>query len=289
MNRAGPSASSTGTSTPTSPARPRSFPPPGCFGTPKTASAGGNGGCRRSRRPAVPCCSYRLNIEIADFYATGPEIMFRFGVTLAQDLTYTIGWLAFGILLLIAGIYLKAHAARIAALLLIAVTTFKCFLYDLSSLGGLHRVGSFVGLAFALTLVSLALQKYVLRPPQGNIMTLRSISVRLALVCTGVVTLAAQEPRRCAAIRFRASDCLDHRSSTIATRRTAADRKPRRACAISALYDSSGAGDAVSVRSVAPPAGRLVDRPRHRDCRHENHERLRSGPRSACDNRSRTA
>ena len=105
-----------------------------------------------------------LNIEIADFYATGPEIMFRFGVTLAQDLTYTIGWLAFGILMLVAGIYLKAHAARIAALILIAVTTFKCFLYDLSSLGGLHRVGSFVGLAFALTLVSLALQKYVLRP-----------------------------------------------------------------------------------------------------------------------------
>ena len=107
-----------------------------------------------------------LNIEIADFYATGPDIMFRFGVTLAQDLTYTIGWLAFGILLLVAGIYLKSHAARIAALILIAVTTFKCFLYDLSSLGGLHRVGSFVGLALALTLVSLALQKYVLRAPK---------------------------------------------------------------------------------------------------------------------------
>ena len=109
-----------------------------------------------------------LNIEIADYYATGPEIMFRFGVTLAQDLTYTIGWLAFGILMLIAGIYLKAHAARIAALILIAITTFKCFLYDLSSLGGLYRVGSFVGLAFALILVSLALQKYVLRAPKDT-------------------------------------------------------------------------------------------------------------------------
>ena len=42
-----------------------------------------------------------LNIEIADFYATGREIMFRFGVTLAQDLTYTIGWLIFGLALLI--------------------------------------------------------------------------------------------------------------------------------------------------------------------------------------------
>ena len=41
-----------------------------------------------------------LNIEIADYYATGPTIMFRFGVTLAQDLTYTIGWLVFGMVLL---------------------------------------------------------------------------------------------------------------------------------------------------------------------------------------------
>src|SRR5204862_5757087 len=47
-----------------------------------------------------------LNIEIADIYATGREITFRFGVTLAQDLTYTIGWLVFGMLLLTAGIYL---------------------------------------------------------------------------------------------------------------------------------------------------------------------------------------
>ena len=48
-----------------------------------------------------------LNIEIADYYATGPEITFRFGVTVSQDLTYTIGWLVFGMLLLAAGIYLR--------------------------------------------------------------------------------------------------------------------------------------------------------------------------------------
>jgi hypothetical protein len=105
-----------------------------------------------------------LNIEIADFYATGPEITFRFGATLAQDLTYTIGWLIFGLALLASGIILRSHAGRIAALALIAVTTFKCFLYDLRSLGGLYRVVSFVGLAISLALVSIALQKYVLAP-----------------------------------------------------------------------------------------------------------------------------
>ena len=91
-----------------------------------------------------------LNIEVADFYATGPEITFRFGVTLAQDLTYTLCWLVFGLGLLTSGIYLHNRYARIAAVALIAVTTSKAFLYDLGSLGGLYRVGSLVGLAVSL-------------------------------------------------------------------------------------------------------------------------------------------
>lgn len=107
-----------------------------------------------------------LNIEIADFYATGPAVMFRFGVTVSQDLTYTIGWLIFGMALLGVSIYLNNRPGRITALALVAVTTFKCFLYDLGSLGGLYRVGSLVGLAIALALISLALQKYVLARPE---------------------------------------------------------------------------------------------------------------------------
>jgi len=105
-----------------------------------------------------------LNIEIADFYATGREIAFRFGVTLAQDLTYTIGWLAFGMLLLTGGIYRRNRPARVTAVVLITVTAFKAFLYDMGSLGGLYRVGSLAGLAISLSLVALALQKFVLHP-----------------------------------------------------------------------------------------------------------------------------
>jgi uncharacterized membrane protein len=107
-----------------------------------------------------------LNIEIADFYASGPEITFRFGVTLAQDLTYTIAWLFFGLLLLTAGIYLHSRPGRVTAVVLIAVTTCKAFLYDLGSLGGLYRVGSLVGLAVSLSLVAVALQKFVFQSPK---------------------------------------------------------------------------------------------------------------------------
>jgi uncharacterized membrane protein len=107
-----------------------------------------------------------LNIEIADFYATGPEITFRFGVTIAQDLTYTVGWLIFGLGLLAAGIYLHNRPGRMTAVALIAITMFKAFLYDMGSLGGLYRVASLVGLAISLSLVALALQKFVLQAPK---------------------------------------------------------------------------------------------------------------------------
>jgi Predicted membrane protein (DUF2339) len=107
-----------------------------------------------------------LNIEIADYYATGPTITFRFGATVSQDLTYTIGWLVFGILLLVAGVSLKNRHARMTAVSLIAVTTLKCFVYDLRSLRGLYLVASLTGLALSLVLVTLVLQKFVLSKPK---------------------------------------------------------------------------------------------------------------------------
>jgi hypothetical protein len=63
-----------------------------------------------------------LNIEIADFYAEGPTVAFSFGARLEQDLTYTIGWLVFGLGLLAVGIVARSRGARLAALALVAVT-----------------------------------------------------------------------------------------------------------------------------------------------------------------------
>jgi hypothetical protein len=111
-----------------------------------------------------------LNIEIADFYSEGPTIVFRFSSTLAQDLTYTLGWALFAIAMLVVGILVRGRATRIAALLLLTVTMAKCFLHDLWRLGGLYRVGSFVGLALCLAMVAILLQRFVLKPtsPERN-------------------------------------------------------------------------------------------------------------------------
>jgi uncharacterized membrane protein len=103
-----------------------------------------------------------LNIEIADFYSIGPTLTFNFSAGLAQDLTYTLGWALFAIGLLAAGIVSGARLARITALALLVVTVVKCFLHDLWRLGGLYRVGSFVGLAVCLAIVAVLLQRFVL-------------------------------------------------------------------------------------------------------------------------------
>jgi uncharacterized membrane protein len=106
---------------------------------------------------------FLLNIEIADYFSTGPTLTFNFlSSSLAQDLTYTMGWATFAIAMLVAGIAVHARAARVAAIALLVVTIFKCFLHDLGRLGGLYRIASFLGLALALVMVSVLLQKFVL-------------------------------------------------------------------------------------------------------------------------------
>ncbi len=105
-----------------------------------------------------------VNIEIADWFSTGPTLTFNLarGTSLAQDLAYTLAWAVFAVGLLAAGIAGRNRIARIASLALLVVTVLKAFLHDLGRLGGLYRVASFVGLAISLALVAVALQKFVL-------------------------------------------------------------------------------------------------------------------------------
>jgi uncharacterized membrane protein len=107
-----------------------------------------------------------LNIEIADFYSSGSTMTFDLSAGLAQDLTYTLGWALFAIGLLVAGIRATSRPVRVAALALLVVTVVKCFLHDLWRLGGLYRVGSFVGLAVCLSLVAILLQRFVFLPKE---------------------------------------------------------------------------------------------------------------------------
>jgi uncharacterized membrane protein len=108
-----------------------------------------------------------LNIEIADFFATGDTITFNLSAGLDQNLTYTLGWAAFAVCLLSVGIALRSHAARLSAVVLLTITVLKGFLSDVARLPGLYRVMSFVGLAICLSLVAVVPQRFVLSPKAG--------------------------------------------------------------------------------------------------------------------------
>jgi uncharacterized membrane protein len=102
-----------------------------------------------------------MNIEIADFFSEGAFLTFAFGRSFGQDLTYSLAWALFGLFLLLMAIRIGNRGARLASLILIAITTLKLFFYDLWRLGQLYRVAAFVGLAAILMLVSTLYQKYV--------------------------------------------------------------------------------------------------------------------------------
>ena len=103
-----------------------------------------------------------VNVEIADFYSTGKTLTFQLsGGGLAQDMTYSLAWGLFALLLLGLGINRRSKMTRAAALAVFFLTIGKVFLHDLWNLGALYRVGSLVGLAIALLAVSFLTQRFV--------------------------------------------------------------------------------------------------------------------------------
>ena len=104
-----------------------------------------------------------LNVEIADAYSTGETIGFHMGGSLGEDMTYSLGWGVFGLITLVLGLVLRASRARLAALLVLLLTIGKVFLHDLWHLGALYRVGSIIGIAISLLVVSFLTQRFILR------------------------------------------------------------------------------------------------------------------------------
>lgn len=102
-----------------------------------------------------------LNIEIADYFsAPGSTLTFQFSGNFARDMSYSIAWGLFALVLLAWGIVKKISAARYAALGLLIVTLLKLFFHDLAHLGQLYRIGALGGVAVIAMLASFAYQKF---------------------------------------------------------------------------------------------------------------------------------
>ncbi|QDW37131.1 DUF2339 domain-containing protein [Bradyrhizobium sp. KBS0725] len=80
-----------------------------------------------------------------------------------EQYTYSIAWLAFGVVLLGIGILANSQRARLASAAVIALTILKAFLIDMSTLTGVYRALSFMCLGLVLVAIGWLYQRILFR------------------------------------------------------------------------------------------------------------------------------
>lgn len=81
----------------------------------------------------------------------------------AEQYTYSVAWLAFGVVLLGLGILFNSQRARLASAVVIALTILKAFLIDMSTLTGVYRAMSFMCLGLVLVAIGWFYQRILFR------------------------------------------------------------------------------------------------------------------------------
>jgi uncharacterized membrane protein len=81
----------------------------------------------------------------------------------AEQYTYSIAWLAFGVILLGIGIVANSQRARLASAAVIALTILKAFVIDMSTLTGVYRALSFMCLGLVLVAIGWLYQRILFR------------------------------------------------------------------------------------------------------------------------------
>jgi uncharacterized membrane protein len=106
-----------------------------------------------------------LSFQVARFYQ-GPRLSVG-PVTGAEGYTYSAVWLAFGVLLLVVGIFLRSQPVRLCSAAVVLLTVIKVFVLDLAGLTGIWRALSFIGLGIVLMGIGYLYQRllFARRPP----------------------------------------------------------------------------------------------------------------------------
>jgi uncharacterized membrane protein len=81
----------------------------------------------------------------------------------AEQYSYSIAWLAFGVILLGIGILANSQRARLASAAVIALTILKAFVIDMSTLTGVYRALSFMCLGLVLVAIGWLYQRILFR------------------------------------------------------------------------------------------------------------------------------
>ncbi|MDB5518291.1 MAG: hypothetical protein JWQ17_5049 [Tardiphaga sp.] len=98
-----------------------------------------------------------LTLEIRRLYHDSDLV--RGFTTDAEQYTYSITWLAFGVVLLGIGVLFNSQRARLASAVVIALTILKAFLVDMSTLTGVYRALSFMCLGLVLVAIGWLYQR----------------------------------------------------------------------------------------------------------------------------------
>jgi uncharacterized membrane protein len=102
-----------------------------------------------------------INLTIFDAFSRGGGLAVTLHRLPARDLTLSLAWTLYAVLLLAIGMARRSVALRWLSLAFLILAIAKVFLYDLGELHDLYRVASLVGLAISLLVVSLAYQRFV--------------------------------------------------------------------------------------------------------------------------------
>ncbi|MDO8351843.1 MAG: DUF2339 domain-containing protein [Aestuariivirga sp.] len=93
----------------------------------------------------------------------GP-FMVAWSLSIAESYAYSAVWLMSALTLFGAGIKLRRQYIRYAGLAVIVLVVLKVFLWDMSSLEGLYRIASFIGLGLSLVGIGWLYQRFVQKP-----------------------------------------------------------------------------------------------------------------------------
>jgi len=85
------------------------------------------------------------------------------GTSDAEQYTYSLAWLAFGVVLLVVGLLFASQRARLASAVVIGLTVLKAFLVDMSNLTGVYRALSFMGLGLVLVIIGWLYQRILFK------------------------------------------------------------------------------------------------------------------------------
>jgi uncharacterized membrane protein len=114
-----------------------------------------------------------LTWEAADYFNRQMAVRgyrnyaFYHEISVARGFTYSAIWLIYGGILMAFGFWKRSSFVRWQALILIALTTIKIFLYDVSELGGSYRIVSFIALGALLLTISFVYQRDWLKLSSG--------------------------------------------------------------------------------------------------------------------------